>query len=436
MLKNAALNTTDRAVTLLARFLSAILIARLLGPKGYGIFQIALTASIIAATLADFGLGIANNYLASRYPYARPKLLGNTLIFIGSNGTIIAFLSAIVIVTFRNYAFPELPKSYLWLIPLSIPIQAIQISLIGLVYGANMFKEKVIGTSLHYILFLGAATVLASLGRLTTHSLMLFWIIGLSVSSLYWMGVLMRSSLSGPQWDRASLRKQFFYGRNSYIYNAAHMLNFRLDMFLVAYFLRAEHVGWYALATSITEALLYLPKALSNVVLTETATEVKDSIKSNHHLVYKGIILIIGAAIVGIAILAPFLIPQIFSASFTPSVAPLLLLLPGSLAMALGIIAAYHLFGLGKSAQPSLAALVTTAVTVILDLLLIPMLGIQGAALASSIAYIAFLSICLHFVIIENKTNVKSLLIPTKQDMAMLLRIIKKVWPYGHQSAA
>jgi len=410
-----------------ARFLSAILIARLLGPKGYGIFQFALTTSIIAATLADFGFGIANNYLASRFPHVRPKLLGNALIFVGGSGTIIALLSAIVIAVFKNRAFSELPGAYLWLIPLSIPIQAVQISLIGLIYGASRFREKVIGTSLHYASFLGTTTALAFLGRLTTNSLMVLWITGLSISSIYWMGVLLRDS-GGLQWDKASLKEQFSYARNAYIYNAAHMLNFRLDMFLVAYFLEAEDVGWYALATSITEALLYLPKALSNVVLTETATKLKDGTKPDHHLVYKGIILIIGAAVIGIAILAPFLIPVVFSTNFIPSVAPLLLLLPGTLAMALGITAAYHLFGLGKSLQPSLAALIAVVVTVALDLLLIPKLGIQGAALASSIAYTIFLGTCVYFVVIESKTNVKSLFFPTKRDMATLLGLVKKAW--------
>jgi len=419
-----------------ARFLSAILIARLLGPEGYGIFQFALTTSIIAATLADFGFGIANNYLASHFPHVRPKLLSNALIFVGGSGTIIALLSGVVVTVFKNRAFSELPEAYLWLIPLSIPIQAVQISLIGLIYGASRFREKVIGTSLHYALFLSTTTALAFLETLTTNSLMVLWIAGLSISSIYWIGILLRGDSAGLQWDKASLKEQFSYARNAYIYNAAHMLNFRLDMFLVAYFLEAEDVGWYALATSITEALLYLPKALSNVVLTETATELQNGIKSNHHLVYKGIILIIGAAIMVTAILAPLLLPLVFSSSFIPAIAPLLLLLPGTLAMALGIIAAYHLFGMGKAFQPSLAALVATIITVILDLLLIPLLGIQGAALASTLAYVAFLTMCLYFVLAESEANVKSLLIPTRQDMAMLFLVIKKVWPYGRHAQA
>lgn len=427
MLKNTVLNSIDRALMAGVRLLSAILIARILGPGGYGVFQFALTASIIAATLADFGFGIANNYLASRYPHLRAKLFVNALIFVGVLGTITAIGTAAAIWAFRSHYFPELPETYLWWIPLSIPIQALQISLIGLTYGANRFKDKMIGTFLHYIIFLAAIVLFASLDYLSINILMPLWIVGLGISSLYWIGVLWKDVPSVPRWDRAVLKEQLSYGRNSYLYNAAHMLNFRLDLFLVAFFLKAEHVGWYALATSITEALLYLPKALSNVVLTETATELQKGIKSNHHLVYKGIILIIGAAIMGTTILAPFLLPLIFSSNFIPAIVPLLLLLPGTLAMALGIIAAYHLFGIGRAFQPSLAALIATAITIILDLLLIPLLGIQGAALASTIAYIVFFLICLYFILSYTRVSVLMLLIPNKIDITTFAKLSKDV---------
>lgn len=434
MLKNAALNSVDRALMAAARLLSAVLIARVLGPDGYGVFQFALTASIIAATLADLGFGIANNFLASHYPHVRPRLFANAMTFVSVTGTITAIGTSVVIYILRPHRFPELPESYLWWIPLSIPIQALQISLIGLTYGADRFKDKVVGTCLHYIIFLAAIVLFASLDHLSINILMPLWIVGLSISSLYWTGVLWKDFLSAPKWDRAVLKEQLSYGRKSYPYNAAHMLNFRLDMFLVAYFLKAEYVGWYALATSITEALLYLPKALSNVVLTEIAMQLRNGIQSNYHLIYKGIILVIGVAIILTAILAPFLIPAVFSASFTPAITPLLLLLPGTLAMALGIIAAYHLFGLGKPFQPSLAALIGAVITVALDLLLIPLLDINGAALASTIAYITFCGVCLRSIIAECKTRLRALFIPTRADIAKLLGIVKQLWCHEYLS--
>jgi len=306
------------------------------------------------------------------------------------------------------------------------PYPSPHIPLIGLIYGANKFKDKVIGTCLQYVVFLCAIVLFTLLDYLSINILMPLWVVGLSISSLYWIRVLWKDAPSMPKWDRAVLKKQLSYGRNSYLYNAASMLNFRLDLFLVAYFLNAKSVGWYALATSITEAFLYFPKALANVVLSEVATQLKNGAKANLHLVYKVVLLIIGSAMIGTAILAPLVVPLIFSSSFTPSIVPLLLLLPGTLAMALGIIASYHLFGLGKSFQPSLAAFIAVAVTIILDLLLIPLLGIKGAALASTLTYIAFLIVCLYFVLSsEEGVSVRSLLIPMRKDIAAMLLIVK-----------
>lgn len=421
MLKNAVLNTVDRVIMAGARILSAIVIARALGPDGYGFFQVALTASVIAATLADLGFGIANNFLASHYPHMRIKLLGNSIIVVGSLGIISALGTFAIISVFRANYFAELPDSYLLWVPLCVPIQAIQISLMGLIYGTNNFREKVIGTSLQYFSFLFSIVILACIGNLSANSLIPLWFLGLVISSIYWIGILLKNVSCIPAYDKAIFKEQLHYGRNAFLYNAANMINFRLDLFFIAYFLNAECVGWYALATSVTEALLYLPKALSNVMLTEIASNQEDNIKSRYSMTYRSIIFVIGVATIGTGVFAPFMIPIIFSQSFEPAVAPLILLLPGNFAMALGTIAAYHLFGLGKSSLPSLATLVATIITIILDVVLIPIFGIQGAALASTISYSVFCIICLHFLFSITRIRPAELLIPRAKDIEMLI---------------
>jgi len=425
MLKNTVLNTVDRVLMAGSRILSAIVIARVLGPEGYGVFQVALTASVIAATLADFGFGIANNFLASQYPHMRAKLLGNAIIIVGSLGVISALGTLAVIYVFRINYFTELPDNYLLWIPISIPVQAIQISLVGLIYGTNKFKEKVIGTSLHYFLFLFSIMILACIDSLSADSLIPLWVLGLVISSIYWIAILLKNASSMPTYDKSILKEQMHYGRNAFFYNVANMINFRLDLFFIAYFLDADSVGWYALATSVTEALLYLPKALSNVMLTDIASNQGDDVKSRYYMMYRCIIFIIGMATIGIAIFAPFAIPMIFSQRFEPAVAPLILLLPGNFAMALGTIASYHLFGLGKSSLPSIATFVATVVTIVLDVMLIPIFGIQGAALASTLSYSIFCAVCMYFLFSITRIRPAELLVPRIKDIEML---IHKVW--------
>ena len=63
-------------------------------------------------------------------------------------------------------------------------------------------------------------------------------------------------------------------------------------------------------------------------------------------------------------------------------------ILPGTVALSLGKLASADLAARGKPEYSSVFALMSLAVTVLLDFLLIPRMGIRGAALASSIAYL------------------------------------------------
>jgi O-antigen/teichoic acid export membrane protein len=85
---------------------------------------------------------------------------------------------------------------------------------------------------------------------------------------------------------------------------------------------------------------------------------------------------------------ARWLVPFIFGQAFAPSVTPLWLLLPGTVAFTIPNILNAHLAGRGRPQISALAAGISLVATVSLDVLLIPRLSIAGAALASSIAYV------------------------------------------------
>jgi Na+-driven multidrug efflux pump len=91
-------------------------------------------------------------------------------------------------------------------------------------------------------------------------------------------------------------------------------------------------------------------------------------------------------------------------------------ILPGTIALSLGKVISADLAARGKPEFSSIFAFISLAVTVVLDFLLIPRMGIQGAALASSAAYLAdsaLLAITLKRIL---KVTWKALLIPTSAE--------------------
>jgi Na+-driven multidrug efflux pump len=85
--------------------------------------------------------------------------------------------------------------------------------------------------------------------------------------------------------------------------------------------------------------------------------------------------------------------------------------------LSLGKVAASDLAGRGKNGYSTVFSIVGLVVTVILDLALIPRLGIRGAALASSAAYFTNSMLILAALKYELKVKWRSLLVPTHAEL-------------------
>ena len=91
----------------------------------------------------------------------------------------------------------------------------------------------------------------------------------------------------------------------------------------------------------------------------------------------------------GAAIVGWLMIPIVFGTRFTDSIGPFLLLLPGAFGYAGQKVFSSALTGLGQPGRSSLGPLTALITGLVLDVLLIPSYGGQGAAAAASLAFIA-----------------------------------------------
>jgi O-antigen/teichoic acid export membrane protein len=108
------------------------------------------------------------------------------------------------------------------------------------------------------------------------------------------------------------------------------------------------------------------------------------------------VVVSVGAA-AALMIAAPILIRVLFGGEFTPATTPLMLLMPGIIATSATRVLGSYLFSQGRVIYNTYATFVALGVTLALDLILIPTLEVKGAAIASSIAYIASLAATLYW---------------------------------------
>jgi O-antigen/teichoic acid export membrane protein len=238
---------------------------------------------------------------------------------------------------------------------------------------------------------------------------------------------------SGP----SGLAEVIKYAFPCYLGNFVQFLNYRLDVFLVNYFSGRDAVGLYTLAVSLGQMIWLVSRAAATVLLPNVAA-LQEAAAANANRTAQITRVALGLSLtsaLGLALFAAPLVPLIFGAAFRPSVTPLLWLLPGIVAFSVANVIASYFAGIGKPRLNFYVALAGLAVTVLFDLLLIPALGIAGAAIASTLSYSASTAVIIWLFARESSLPVQRVLVPTRADFALGISLLRSLLQRQHPEA-
>ena len=384
---SAAIGTFATQLTIaVLSFLNVLIVARVLGPAGRGEVTLLMTISMLTATFGLLGLDEANVNFGGRHPELRRALAGNSLLLSAAVGAAcIALLGAAM------WAFPavggDTSSTLRFLALLAIPMLILKILLKFLLQADFRFAVANACWLLPPLLTFMVNVALAIAGLLSVASAFVAWVAAHGLATALLVGyVALRSDGFGRP-DAALARRTLGFGGRSYAGRVMMVGNYRLDQWFVGAIAGSRELGLYSIAVAWTEMLFLLPTALVIAQRPYLVRSSKVDAARRAARVFRGSAVLTLAAAAGVILLAPVLCTTIFGADFGGSVADLRLLATG----ALGILA-LRLLGNALTAQgrPGLAtagAAAAFAVTLLLDLLLIPSYGGFGAAIASTAAY-------------------------------------------------
>jgi len=192
-----------------------------------------------------------------------------------------------------------------------------------------------------------------------------------------------------PFWE------QFKVGFRGFISSLAALLLFRLDLFLVGYFLSLKEIGIYSIALLGAEMVTKIPRWSASILTPMVATNEKGHVRRTVYLFYSAIIIafLLGLFFVLGIMIFPNFISNLLGKDYTGIEICLLLLLPRVIMQSGVSILAANLAGKGYPWYHSIGCCVPLFFVLLIDVFLIPKLGINGAALGNSIAYISALVI-------------------------------------------
>jgi O-antigen/teichoic acid export membrane protein len=233
--------------------------------------------------------------------------------------------------------------------------------------------------------------------------------------------------------NRSHLVGAISFGAKPYLANVLQMINFRVDLFLLAVYTSHIEVGYYAVATALTLPLAIIPGSLGTVLFPRVASLSGEDGPSDGRLgevedraLRHASVLILGAAAVLAAILL-FLVPVIFGSRFGPVTEPGLILLPGAGALALFNVFGATVSGRGRPQDVLRTMLLTTPATSGLYLLLIPAYGIDGAAVASTLSYASSAAVLGFLLRRADPRGLSARLIPRRSELADYRSLVLRV---------
>lgn len=420
----AALLAAVRALAIAAGFLAAAFGARVLGADGMGAAGVGLTVAAIGAVALNGGVNIATVYLLGRLPDQRRSVL-SAVVPIASTGVLLAagglFAFAPAISSFVGL---HRDADVLWWSSL-LAASLITYEFIGaLLLGFGRARDYIRLEFTKALATLGSTVLLLSLNP-TAANFVAAAIMGQTIGIATSIGAIRPDRVDARPTARPGLKREALsIGLRGQVGNILQLLNLRLDQLLVPAILSLSAGGIYVVAVRVSEALAQVGSAAATLVFPAVAREPDATLTALTERVVRVTTLLVALSAIAVALIADPLLEIAFGSEFASGAEPLRLLLAATVPLALTRVLAGDLKGRGRPGVVSALTGGTAGLTIVLDLLLIPSIGITGAALASLIAY--SVSAAAFLILFVRTTGARGRsLIPTVDDVRHLVELVR-----------
>ena len=381
---------------------SSILTARILGPEGKGMYFLLYSTLNMILAIGTLKLTFSQVYFRKHLEFEQLIVLSIVLSLV--MGGIAALLGSLVVYPIYDSIYKGVPPGYLVSILCLVPIALMSVNMRSLLDADYRIGQASIVMISRPALFLVLFSAMAILGWGTLGAAVLAMALSLVGKTLAGLGFVLRGvKVRIRNFDPKAARDVIGYAMRAHFGMMFRILQDRFDVFLVAYFLSPRDVGLYSVAIVVAEVAGRLSSVTSNVLLGRLAKAEDDmksiwiTIKLNRVVFFLTLI-----SILMIAGLAGLIVEVAFGAEFSESSSATRLLLPGVLAVSVFRILNANLITTGRPGVFSIITILGVLIMVVGDVLMIPRMGIDGAAISATVTYIVTAILLVSVVVRSN----------------------------------
>ncbi|MGB7923973.1 MAG: oligosaccharide flippase family protein [Pyrinomonadaceae bacterium] len=389
-LKLSLVGLGSRVALMALTMLNALLLARILGPQGFGEYFLFLRVVSVLTVVADFGLSQSANAFFGRYEEWRAHLHKIILRFVPLFSACTLGIGALIVWLAGDTLLPNLPRQLTWMAFAVMPIQLY----------ANIWISMMTGMGRIWQLNL-AQLITSTLSLLMT----LVFVVALSggvitAATIYTVAILVQSAMmlamalkinsvstraeeDEEQPPAALSTEMLHFGLRGYLGSFSYILWTRVPVFMLNYFHGTAAVGIFSVAQQLIDRMLLPVQAVQDASYRKmsrlSSRAARFTMNRYLRLTWWGMWVVVALGV----LLAPSVIVLLLGQKYAASAEVCRLLLPGVAFMGAALLLdTYFLNQLRRPGMLSIVAWVNALVSLTLALLFIPAMAERGAALA------------------------------------------------------
>ncbi|MDF2037671.1 flippase [Cytobacillus oceanisediminis] len=428
--KNTIMTLSRQISGILLGLLASIIIARSLGPEGNGLYQLIVLLPTTLMTLLNLGVGTSSVYYVGQKKYDIKDIIKTNT----ASGAVLSLVAVIIgligVMFFSDKFFEGVPQNYLYFILLIMPLLMLNDFYLVIFQGVQDFKSF---NSLALLRQLAALITLVififvlKIGLVGTVIAFIAGVVAQFIVTLILLNKNLKTNLFTGSFSKAYFKESFSFGFKAHFSNVLSFINYRADIYLISMFLNPAAVGLYGVAVSIAERLWIVSQSISSVLYPAISSSSDvDSKNKLTSVISRNVLFFSIIAGIVFYFASDLIFRLLFGEAYADSSDILKMLLPGIILFSVDRILSNDLAGRGKPELNMYTSIFTVASNIILNILLIPKIGIAGAAVSTSVTY--SLSTLVKMILFKRETGVSyaKMVLLQKEDLILFKRLINK----------
>jgi len=400
--------------------LISVIVIRVIGAEGKGILVLLMATVSILATIGNLGAPAAAIYYLRKGVHNQRTLIANFLVLT----TIFSLLVWSLFFLHGEWFIRLFLKSVsvssklIWLAFFSLPITMLTSFISAIQLGAGLsrfYNQLILSTALINIVATFLLIVVFPFG---VTGAVVANILALAIP----LGMALRQVIKGTRgctWKISwgTQLSLLHYGIRHYPATISSMTFNRAGNFILAYFVGIQAVGYYSVAVTVYNAVLSIPRAVNTLLTGEAAALEKSKSALLVAKSTRNILMVMLCATIILTVISPWIVPVLYGADFVRAVTPLIILLIAGLLVGIYATIQTYFSGINRPGLNSTFSIVSCTISIILALVIVPVAGITGMAIAFLLAqFVAFLLFLFWFWRVTG-IPIRSVLLLTRQDI-------------------